>query len=66
METCITLDDKLVEQAVKLGKHKTKKEAVTAAHEEYTRIRKQSEIEKHFGKIEFDANYYYKKQRKIK
>lgn len=66
MATYFGIDAALVKRAVKLGKHKTKKEAVTAALEEYIRIRKQSEIEQLFGKIEYDANYDYKKQRKIK
>lgn len=37
MATNLRLDDKSTQEAQKAGKHKTKKEAVTAALEEYVR-----------------------------
>ena len=37
MSTNLALDDALIKEAVRLGKHKTKKEAVTAALQEYLR-----------------------------
>lgn len=39
--TYLRLDDKLVGEARRLGRHKTKKEAVTAALEWYIRMLKQ-------------------------
>jgi len=63
MVTNLGLDNKLVMQALKLGRHKTKKEAVTIALEEYINHKRQLDILKIFGTIEFDNNYDYKKMR---
>ena len=52
MATNLALDDRLIEQARKIGKHKTKKDAVTAALQEYIRSRKQERILSLFGSIE--------------
>jgi len=64
MATNLALDDKLIIQAKKVGHHKTKKEAVMAALKEYIAHKKQLEILKLFGTIDFDQNYDYKKARK--
>lgn len=60
MATNLALDDKLIEQARRVGKHKTKKEAVTAALDEYVRRRKQLRILDLFGQVDFDPGYDYK------
>jgi Arc/MetJ family transcription regulator len=57
MATNLALDDKLIDEARRIGGHATKKEAVTAALDEYIRRRKQLEILKHFGTIDFDPSY---------
>jgi hypothetical protein len=57
------LDD-LIEQARLAGKHKTKKEAVTAALKEYVRRRNQLRILEAFGCFEFDPGYDYKVERR--
>ena len=41
MATNLQLDDKLIQEARRLGKHKTKREAVTAALTEYVQRRRQ-------------------------
>ena len=64
MATNLALDDKLITQAQKIGHHKTKKEAVTAALNEYISLKKQLEIVDLFGTIDFDKNFDYKKARK--
>ena len=64
MPTNLALDDQLIEEARKLGGHKTKKEAVTKALEEYVRRRQQLKIIELFGTIDFDPDYDYKKERK--
>ncbi len=64
MATNLALDDKLIIQAQKVGLHKTKKAAVTAALKEYIAHKKQQGILDLFGKIDFDKNYDYKKARK--
>lgn len=66
MPTNLALDDKLIEQALKIGKHKTKKEAVTAALKEYILSKKQEKIIGLFGTIDYDDSYDYKKQRSKK
>jgi Arc/MetJ family transcription regulator len=66
MPTNLAIDDKLLEQAKKIGKHKTKKAAVTEALEEYIQRRNQSRIIKAFGTIAYDESYDYKQQRKKK
>jgi hypothetical protein len=64
MATNLALDDKLIEQAVSLGNHKTKREAVTAALEEYIRQRKRLGILEMFGKLDYHPDYDHKKLRK--
>jgi Bacterial antitoxin of type II TA system, VapB len=63
MATNLALDDRLIEEARSVGKHKTKKEAVTAALQEYIQRHKQMEITKLFGTIDFDPKYDYKARR---
>jgi Arc/MetJ family transcription regulator len=63
MATNLELDDKLIEEAVTLGKHRTKKAAVTQALNEYVRNLRQEKILDIFGKVDFDPRYNYKRQR---
>jgi Arc/MetJ family transcription regulator len=63
MATNLALDDKLIAEAQRAGKHKTKKEAVTAALAEYVQRRKQLKILDGFGTFEFDPGYDYKAER---
>jgi hypothetical protein len=60
MATNLALDDALIEQARRVGKHRTKKEAVTSALREYVRRRRQLEILDLVGKVPFDETYDYK------
>jgi hypothetical protein len=64
MPTNLAIDDKLIEEARKVGHHKTKKEAVTAALSEYVTHRKQLEILSIFGTVDFDPKYDYKAERR--
>jgi Bacterial antitoxin of type II TA system, VapB len=66
MPTNLAIDDRLIEEAKRLGKHRTKKEAVTAALDEYVRRRKQMEIISLFGTIDYDPEYDYKHARRMK
>ena len=63
MATNLELDDQLILEAKRLGNFATKREAVTAALEEFVQRRKQLEILDLFGKVEFDPDYDYKKDR---
>jgi Arc/MetJ family transcription regulator len=62
--TNLQLDDRLIERAVKLGKHKTKRAAVTQALKEYVEHLEQQKILTLFGNVDYDPDYDYKKQRK--
>jgi len=64
MATNLALDDALIEEARRAGKHKTKKEAVTAALDEYVKRRKQVRILEAFGSFGFDPGYDYKAERR--
>jgi hypothetical protein len=63
MATNLQLDDVLIEEAVALGKHRTKRAAVTQALSEYVRHLRQEKILDLFGKVDFDPGYDYKRQR---
>jgi hypothetical protein len=66
MPSNLAIDDALLEQAQELGKHRTKRETVNAALEEYIRRRKQQEIFPLFGTIEYEEGYDYKRERRSK
>jgi hypothetical protein len=57
LATNLALDDRLIKEAQRLGGHKSKKAAVTAALDEYIRRRKQTQIIRLFGTIDFDPKY---------
>ncbi|HKI93788.1 MAG TPA: type II toxin-antitoxin system VapB family antitoxin [Gemmatimonadales bacterium] len=64
MATNLALDDALIEQARRIGKHRTKKEAVTCALREYVRRRRQLEILDLVGDVPLDEAYDYKPLRR--
>ncbi len=66
MATNLAIDDRLIEEAKAIGKHRTKKGAVTEALQEYIQRRKQIDILNIFKKIDYDQDYDYKKQRYVK
>ena len=66
MPTNLAVDDRLIEEAKRVGRHKSKKEAVTVALEEYIQRRKQLQILDLFGKIDYDPDYDYKAERRRK
>lgn len=65
MATNLAIDDRLIESARKIGCHRTKRETVTRALEEYIQRLKQQEIVAEFGKVDYDADYDYKLQRNV-
>jgi hypothetical protein len=66
MATNLSLDPKLIEQAVKVGGERTKKAAVTRALEEYIARRKQKDLLELMGKLEWDESFNYKVERSRK
>ncbi|MEE4270625.1 MAG: type II toxin-antitoxin system VapB family antitoxin [Thermoanaerobaculales bacterium] len=63
MPTNLALDPSLLEEAHRIGGHRTKKATVTEALQEYILRRKQQRVLDLFGTIEYDADYDYKEQR---
>ena len=66
MATNLAIDDDLINAAVKLGHHPSKKAAVSAALKEYIQHHQQKQILSLFGHIEYDPDYDYKKERSRK
>lgn len=64
MATNLAIDDRLLDEARRIGGHKTKKATVTEALTEYIQRRRQQQILELFGKVPFDAAYDYKAQRR--
>lgn len=64
MASNLALDQKLLEEALKIGGKATKKETVTEALQEYIGRRKQARIAELFGTIDYDPKYDYKQQRR--
>jgi Arc/MetJ family transcription regulator len=63
MPTNLALPDDLIAEAKELGCHKTKREAVTAALEEYVRRRRRMRILELEGQLEWNDAYDYKAAR---
>lgn len=66
MPTNLAINDELLQEAQKLGRHRTKRETVNAALDEYIQRRKQQELVSLFGKIDYDEKYDYKRERRKK
>jgi Arc/MetJ family transcription regulator len=66
MPTNLHLDDRLIERVLKAGNHRSKKDAVTAALEEYAERRERIKILDAFGTVEYDPRYDYKRSRRGK
>ena len=63
MRTNIVIDDRLMEEALKLSRYKTKKELIHKALEEFIQNRKRRDLREPKGKINFDEEYDYKELR---
>lgn len=63
MATNLQIEDKLITQAVKLGRHRTKKAAVTQALIDYIHHLEQEKVLSLFGSVDYVQGYDYKKQR---
>ena len=66
MATNLAIDDRLLEEARKIGGLATKKATVTQALNEYIQRRKQTKILELFGQVDLDSTYDYKRQRRRK
>jgi ribosomal protein S7 len=66
MVTNLEIDEKIIQEALALGKHSTASSLIETALKEYIQKYKQQQILDLFGTIEYDDNYNYKQQRKVK
>ena len=64
MATNLAIDERLLNEALRVGGLKTKKNTVTQALQEYVQRRKQARILDLFGKVDFDPKYDHKQQRR--
>ena len=64
MATNLSIDPKLLEEALKIGGFSTKKDTVNQALLEFIQKRKQQEIIELFGNFPCDEDYDYKQGRK--
>jgi len=62
--TNLDLDPALVDEAVAAGGRRTKKETVTEALQEYIARRRQAQVVRLFGTVDYDPKHDYKKQRR--
>lgn len=64
MATNLGIDTKLLSEAQKVGRKRTKKETVNEALLEYVRRRKKLEILEDFGRVDYHDDYDPKEGRK--
>jgi Arc/MetJ family transcription regulator len=64
MPANMKLDDRLVKRAVKLGRFKTKEQAVNTAVSEFIQRHQRRLILDLYGKIQFDTEWDYKRMRR--
>jgi Arc/MetJ family transcription regulator len=64
MPTNLAIDDDLLEEALRVGGHRTKRETVNEALKEYIQRRRRGRLLDLIGKIDFDPAYDYKRARR--
>jgi len=64
MPTNLNIDDRLLDEALKVGGLRTKRETVNEALREYILRRRRLGLVKQFGKIDFDPAWDYKATRR--
>jgi len=63
MPTNLAIDDRLLQEALRVGRFRTKKETVTKALEEFIERRRQRRVLKAFGAFRFRDDWHYKQDR---
>ena len=63
MPTNLAIDDRLLQEALRVGRFRTKKETVTKALEEFIERRRQRRILQAFGSFRFRDDWDYKRDR---
>ena len=66
MPTNLAIDDQLLDQARSVGGFRTKRETVNEALREFIQRRQRLALAKLAGKVEYDAKYDYKRERRTR
>jgi Arc/MetJ family transcription regulator len=66
MATNLSIDPEILEKALRVSGEKTKKAAVTKALKEFIARREQKKLLELFGKLEWDPDFDYKRERSRK
>jgi Arc/MetJ family transcription regulator len=66
MRTNIVLDERLVEEAMALGEHRTKKDLIHEALRVYIRLKKRKDLSELAGKIAFSDDFNHKRLRRLR
>jgi Arc/MetJ family transcription regulator len=64
MPSNLNIDDALLEEALRVGGRRTKRETVNEALQEYVQRRRRLELVRYFGKVDFDPAWDYKQARR--
>ena len=64
MPTNLAIDDELLREAQRLGKHRSKRETVMQALTEYVERHRRKDILELAGRIDWDAGYDHKAERR--
>ena len=64
MPTNLSIDEILLEEALRVGGHRTKRETVNEALEEYIKRRKRQRALALLGKVDFIAGFDHKRARR--
>jgi len=64
MPSNLAIDDRLLDEALRVGRQKTKRETVNEALREFIQRRQRPHLKKVFGAIDYDPAYDYKKERR--
>jgi len=57
------IDTELLNEALEVGGHRTKRDTVNEALREYVKKRRASEVLSLFGTVDYDSGYDYKKSK---
>jgi hypothetical protein len=63
MATNLSIDPRLIDEALEVSGERTKRAAVTKALQEFIARRRQKRLLDLFGKLEWDSSYDYKAER---
>lgn len=63
MATNLSIDPALLDEALAVAEEKTKKATVTKALQEFIARRRQGELVELFGKLDWDDDFDYKRER---